>query len=157
MKSFDTYLEALEDAIADLQAQLDEAELFGGETCILKDSLAEFRRERDAERSKQAITLERGETIQHSPVGAWGRIHFMLYALGAKDADEDHKYWVCTLCGKHIKDHEPHYKRTYYLNHADNRTGRQARICEACKETHETNFPTMTTFSVFRPARRKAA
>lgn len=152
-----TYLEVLDDAIKDTQAQLDEADLFGGDTEALKDTLTELRQERNAERSRHAITLERGETIQPSSIGAWGRIHFMLYALGAKDADDDHKYWVCTLCGKHIKDHEPHYKRTYYLNHADNRTGRQARICEACQETHERNFPTMTTFSIYRPARRKAA
>lgn len=155
MKSFDTYLEALEDAIADLQAQLDEAELFGGETCILKDSLAEFRRERDAERSKHAITLERGETIQPSPVGAWGRLHFMFYALGPQG--EEDKEWICTSCKKPIYVGESHYKRSYYADKADNRSGRQARICEACKETHERNFPTMTTFSIFRPARRKAA
>jgi hypothetical protein len=155
MKTFDAYLEALEDAITDLQAQLDEAELFGGDTCILKDSIAEFCRERDAERSRKTITLERGNTITPTPCGAWGRIHFMFYAMGPQRADGEN--WVCTSCRTPIREGESHYKRSYYADKADNHSGRQARICEACKETHEANFPTMTTFSVFRPARQKVA
>lgn len=151
-----TYLEVLDDAIKDTQAQLDEAELFGGETGILKDTLAELRQERNAERSRHAITLERGETITPTSSGAWGRLHFMLYAMGPQGED-DQKHWICTSCRKPIREGESHYKRSYYTDAADNRSGRQARLCEECKDAHEIAFPVMTTFSVFRPARRKAA
>lgn len=150
-----TYLEILEDAIRDINAQIDEADLFGGETDTLKETLAELRQERDAERSRNAITLERGETITPTASGAWGRLHFMFYAMGPRD--EDAEDWTCTSCRKPIREGESHYKRSYYTDKADNRSGKQARLCEACKDAHEANFPTMTTFSVFRPARRKAA
>lgn len=150
-----TYLEVLDDAIKDTQAQLDEADLFGGETETLKETLAELQQERHAERSRNVITLERGNTITPTSSGAWGRLHFMFYAMGPQEADDEG--WTCTSCQKPIHAGESHYKRSYYTDKADNRSGHQVRICEACKDAHEIAFPVMTTFSVFRPARRKIA
>lgn len=152
-----TYLEVLDDAIRDTQAQIDEADLFGGETETLKETLAELQQERNTERSRNVITLERGNTITPTSSGAWGRLHFMFYAMGPQETDDDQKHWVCASCQQPISAGVSHYKRTYYTDAADNRSGHQARLCEACKDAHEIAFPVMTTFSVFRPARRKIA
>lgn len=152
-----TFLDVLDREINDIQAKIDEADIFGGDTGALKDTLAELIGERAAEQSRNQITLERGNQITPSRIGAWGRSHYINYALGSRDADDDHKFWVCTLCGKEITQGESHYRRSYYLNKADNKTGRQARICEQCHEKHEIAFPALTTFQVFRPARQKAA
>lgn len=155
-----TFIDLLNAEIANTQAEIDDIELFGGDSTdleTLKITLEELQRERNTERARVRIVLENGNAITPTTAGAWGRMHFVSYAQGPRGADQHEQHWTCSLCGQLIHKGDRHFRRSYYLDKSDNRTGRQARLCEACADLHEADFPALTTFPVFRPAKTKTA
>lgn len=144
--------------IADVQAEIDDCELFGGDTIDLKKQLAALKRQLDtAQRTdpdNDMIVLETGEVIPPAGWGGWGRIHYVKYAMGPRSQGDP---WTCTHCQCKIPKGDEHYRRSYYLERCDNRTGHQVRLCLDCVEQHQHDHPVSTTFVTQKAPRRKAA
>ncbi len=156
-----SFAEWLNTEIADTQAQIDDIEMFGGdaqEEQRLKNYLAELNdtnRNTPNQNQPDQILLENGEPITASENGGWGRLHYVSYAVGSRKQQQN--FWLCTICMKRIVKGEEHYRRSYYEDKHDNRSGRQVRLCLGCFETHESDNPPDTLFPVYRSPRQKAA
>ncbi len=141
-------------ALDDIQAELDDLEMFGGSP----EAEQRLRRQLAALRQAQqrnAITLEKGDTVQTARDGGWGRLHYVSHAMGPRKPDRD--FWICSGCRTEIAKGQEHYRRSYYSNKRDNRSGHQLRLCLNCYADHAEQHPCNTMFPVYRPARRKAA
>ncbi len=147
----------LKQQIADVQAEIDDCDLFGGDTSELKQQLATLKQQLHTEQHdpNAAITLQTGEAISTTRSGGWGRMHYVSYAQGSRKHKTD--YWMCAHCQKRIEKGEEHYRRSYYLDKSDCRSGRQIRLCLNCYAEHQEQYPPNTTFPVYRPARAKVA
>ena len=165
IQSLTDYLHTTDTKIRDTQAELDDLEMFGGtpeRESQLRNQLAELhnkkaRHARSIEHAEQqnAITLEQGDTIQASRDGGWGRLHYVSRAMGPRKPDRD--FWICSGCRTEIAKGQEHYRRSYYSNKRDNRSGHQVRLCLNCYKNHANEHPCNTTFPVYRPTQRKAA
>jgi len=177
IQSLTDYLHTTDTKIRDTQAELDDLEMFGGtpeRESQLRNQLAELhnkkaRHARSIEHAElresarlcttagqiHAITLEKGDTIQASRDGGWGRLHYVSHAIGPRKLERD--FWICSGCRTEIIKGQEHYRRSYYADKRDKRSGHQVRLCLHCHENHNEQHPCNTMFPVYRPARRKAA
>ncbi len=163
--TLEDYLHNTEATIREVQALLDEMDLFGGipeeesqlriQLAELQDRKARILRNIEQARKRSEITLETGDTIQANRTGGWGRLHYVSHAMGPRKLDRD--FWICSGCRTEIAKGQEHYRRSYYADKRDNRSGHQVRLCLHCHEDHNEQHPCNTMFPVYRPARRKAA
>jgi len=159
------YLHTTDRKISDTQAELDDLEMFGGtpeqesqlriQLDELQDKKARIARSIEQARQHNALTLEKGDTIQASHDGGWGRLHYVSHAIGPRKLERD--FWTCSGCQTEITKGQEHYRRNYYADKRDNRSGHQVRLCLNCYKNHANEHPCNTTFPVYRPAQRKAA
>lgn len=161
--TLEDYLHATDDKIRDTQAEIDDLEMFGGtpeqesqlriQLAELQDKKARIARSIEQARKGSGITLEKGNAIQPSRIGGWGRLHYVSRAMGPRDLERD--FWICSGCQREIQKGQEHYRRNYYNDKADNRSGEQIRLCMHCYDEHALLHPCNTTFPVYRPAQRK--
>lgn len=157
-----SYLASLNRGILDTQAELDDIDMFGGsheKEAYLRIQLAELQDEKARilarDETAKAIVLETGEVFPETSQGGWGRLHYVSRVIGPRKHRRD--FWICGHCRNRIGKGAEHYRRNYYANKTDCRTGRQIRLCLECYEEHAEQHPPSTTFPVCRPARRKVA
>ncbi len=165
LDTLQNYLQAIQSQIADAQAQIDDLEMFGGSSeqesqlriqlAELQDKKARMLQAIEVRRRQYEITLEKGDTIQPTRQGGWGRLHYVSRAIGPRKPQRN--FWICSGCHQEIEHGREHYRRSYYTDKRDNRSSAQIRLCLGCYEAHAEQYPCNTLFPVYRPARRKVA